>query len=287
MKIIPQKTIVQALKSIKIIQIKQIIHRERLRFSYEDIAFYLWVVFAHSNEQKSFKSLYITLDLKNITYQGFMKNIQLFSPLMKILFIKLNKIHEIKPSRLLNIIDSSLIIEKQAKYITQQDWGKNRVTSRPNTINKEKIRICGSKGFFVINRRKQITHVELLDINFSDQNYLKDKYMQPSKFQGILLADRGFSNKAVRERFSVNKNDIFNYDYQPCRLISPYHTSQKKNLDPKEYKLYKRRWTIETLFQKFKHNYSENILNLTGNYTRKLKEAKFYSTIIQHNLSTL
>ena len=62
---------------------------------------------------------------------------------------------------------------------------------------------------------------------------------------------------------------------------------QKIKLTKKESKIYKRRWSIETLFKILKDNYSENKLNLTGKYTNKLKQAKFYSTIIVHNLSTV
>ena len=83
------------------------------------------------------------------------------------------------------------------------------------------------------------------------------------------------------------KTDIFNYDKEVCRLISPYHVKQKIKLTKKESKIYKRRWTIETLFKVLKDNYSDNKLNLTGKYTNKLKQAKFYSTIIVHNLSTI
>ena len=138
-----------------------------------------------------------------------------------------------------------------------------------------------------MNRRRQIYHAELLNINESDQNYLKDPHRLTGKLKGILLADRGFSNKLVRDRLNRNKNNIFNYNKPICRLISPYHVKQKIKLTKKESKLYKRRWLIETLFKLLKDNYSENKLNLTGKYTNKLKQAKFYSTIIVHNLSTV
>ena len=289
MQIITQKQIKQALSQIKFKRIKQLLGRQRLKFSYVEINFYLFVIFTHCEEQKSFKSIYRQLyqDSPDITYQGFMKNINLFSILFRELFGIFNKINSIKASKLINIIDSSLIPEKESKYINNKDWDKNRVTTRIDKKQSNKVRTCGSKGFFVINRNKQITHAELLNINYSDQNYLKERYMLASKFQGILLADRGFSNKAVRDRLKHNKNDIFNYNYQSCRLISPYHYKEKLKLTKKELKLYKRWWLIETLFQGLKHNYSDNKLNLTGKYTKKLKEAKFYCTIIIHNLSTL
>ena len=139
-----------------------------------------------------------------------------------------------------------------------------------------KIRACGNKGLFMMNKRKQIYHAEILNINDSDQNYLKNPHGLYGKLKGILLADRGFSN-----------NDIFNQKKQICRLISPYKSNQKETLTKKEMELYKRRWSIESLFKSLKDNYSDNKLNLTRKYTDKLKQAKFYSTLIIHNLSTL
>ena len=284
MKIITQKLIQQALFDIKNKEIKQIIGRQRLKFNRHEISLYLFYIFKHSNEQKSFKSIYKRLNL-DVTYQGFMSNIALFSSLFKRLFYIFNKINNIKASSLLNIIDSTIIPEKQSRFINQKDWNNHRVTTR--VLKKEKVRTCGSKGFVMMNRKKQIYHAELLNINESDQNYLKDPHRLTGKLKGILLADRGFSNKLVRDRLNHNKTDIFNYDKPICRLISPYHVKQKVKLTAMESKLYKRRWSIETIFKILKDNYSENKLNLTGKYTNKLKQAKFYSTIIIHNLSTI
>ena len=284
MQIITQKLIQQALFHIKNKEIKQIIGRQRLKFNRHEISLYLFYIFKHSTEQKSFKYLYKRLNL-DVTYQTFMSNIALFSSLFKRLFYIFNKLNNIKSSSLLNIIDSTIIPEKQTKFINQKDWNNHRVTTR--IFKKEKVRTCGSKGFVMMNRKRQIYHAELLNINESDQNYLKNPHSLRGKLKGILLADRGFSNKLVRDRLNHDKTDIFNYDKQICRLISPYHVTQKIKLTRQESKLYKRRWSIETLFKILKDNYSENKLNLTGKYTNKLKQAKFYSTIIIHNLSTI
>ena len=284
MQIITQKLIKQSLFHIKTKEIKQIIGRQRLKFNRQEISLYLLYIFKHSIGQKSFKSIYKRLKLK-IAYQSFMSNIALFSSLFKRLFYIFNKINHIKASKLLNIIDSTIIPEKQSKFITKKDWDLNKVTTR--ILNKEKIRTCGSKGFVLMNRKQQIYHAELLNINESDQNYLKNPHNLTGKLKGILLADRGFSNKLVRSRLSHNKNNIFNHDKPICRLISPYHVKQNIKLTKKESKIYKRRWKIETLFKVLKDNYSDNKLNLTGKYTNKLKQAKFYSTIIVHNLSTI
>ena len=282
----------QALSQLKNKEIKQIIGRKRLKFNRYEISYYLFCIFKHSIDQKSFKSIYKSLKI-SISYQSFMANIALFCSLFKRLFYIFNKINYINSSSLFNIIDSTIIPEKQEKFINQKDWNLNKVTTRNQYKHKldlspvKKIRVCGSKGFIFINRKQQIYHAELLNINYSDRNYLKDPHSLCGKLKGIILADRGFSNKLVRERLSCDKNDIFNQNKTICRLISPYKSKQTEKLTKKEFKLYKRRWSIETLFKSLKDNYSENKLNLTGKYTNKLKQAKFYSTIIIHNLSTL
>lgn len=231
-------------------------------------------------------SIYEKSDFK-VNYSTFMNNISLFLRLFKFLFVEINKKLSILPSKFLNIVDTTLIPEKQVNFITQHDWNSGRVTTR--TKDKIKTYVCGSKGLIFINRQKKIYHAELLNINFSDQNILKDFTKYISQLKGFLLADRGFSNKAVRERINIlgNKNllqNIFNSNQTTCRLITPYHYKEKIKLTTKERKLYKRRWNIETLFQRLKHNYSESKLNLTGKYNKNLKTAKFYSSLIIYNL---
>ena len=274
--------------SLKAQEIKNLIHRDRLKFSYSDIHFYIYIIFLHQLFQQSFFSLHSQYK-KNISYQAFMKNIALFSQLYFFLFTQFNKELNIKPSSLLNVVDSTLITEKKVDFITQTDWNKNRVTTR-SKINEYKqsvkYRICGSKGLFFINRFNQIYSAQLLNINDSDQNILKDTARYVNELKGILLADRGFNNKSVRKRFNNVKNSIFQQNTMKCKLISPKHYKEKEKLTKKETKLYKRRWKIETLFQKLKHNYSGFKLNLTGNYKKTIKKAKFYATLIHYNLTT-
>ena len=216
-----------------------------------------------------------------------MSNIQLFSKLFRFLFYKLNEKLSIKPSKLLNMVDTTLIEEKKLNFINQNDWDSGRVTTRINKKNKIKTYTCGSKGLVFLNRFGQIYSANLLNINYSDQNILKDFSFYIKELNGILLADRGFSNKAVRERLNHIKTSVFETNKPLCRLISPYNVKQNIKLTDKERKLYKRRWKIETVFQNIKHNYSENKLNLTGKYNNLTKGAKFYSTLINFNLSTI
>ena len=289
MKIITQKfneiskTIINSLKNK---EIKSIIGRVRLKFTYKEINDYVQIIFAHSQTQKSFKSIYKKSKFK-IKYSCFMSNIQLFSKLFRFLFYKLNEKLSIKPSKLLNMVDTTLIEEKKLNFINQNDWDSGRVTTRINKKNKIKTYTCGSKGLVFLNRFGQIYSANLLNINYSDQNILKDFSFYIKELNGILLADRGFSNKAVRERLNHIKTSVFETNKPLCRLISPYNVKQNIKLTDKERKLYKRRWKIETVFQNIKHNYSENKLNLTGKYNNLTKGAKFYSTLIQYNFSTI
>ena len=289
MKIITQKfneiskTIINSLKNK---EIKSIIGRVRLKFTYKEINDYVQIIFAHSQTQKSFKSIYKKSKFK-IKYSCFKSNIQLFSKLFRFLFYKLNEKLSIKPSKLLNMVDTTLIEEKKLNFINQHDWDSGRVTTRINKKNKIKTYTCGSKGLVFLNRFGQIYSANLLNINYSDQNILKDFSFYIKELNGILLADRGFSNKAVRERLNHIKTSVFETNKPLCRLISPYNVKQNIKLTDKERKLYKRRWKIETVFQNIKHNYSENKLNLTGKYNNLTKGAKFYSTLINFNLSTI
>ncbi len=99
------------------------------------------------------------------------------SPLVAYLFKKFNKDNQIKASTLYNSIDSTLIAEKNSKFINRQDWKKNRVTTRvskksffdkkTNSWSEVNIteRICGSKALCILNKQKLIVHAEFLNIN--------------------------------------------------------------------------------------------------------------------------
>jgi len=278
--------------SMKKKEIKSILQRDRLKFSNNDIMNYVCFIFEHSVVQKTIKSMYKNMKkenitwLKNLTYHNLLKNIRLFSKLFKYLFNQINKKLLISPSKLLNMVDTTLIPEKQAKFIHQKDWKQNRVTTRV----KDNIttHVCGSKGLIFMNKFNQIYHAELVNINYSDHNFFKDSAYYFQFLKGILLADSGFSCKEVRHRlenYFSNMNSIFKQK-EKLHFISPYHYKQKLKLNQKESKLYKYRWRIETLFQNIKHNYSNNKLNLSGNYSKSIKQAKFYSTLIQYNFST-
>ncbi len=281
-----QKLSEKIVKSLQNKEIKSLIGRSRLKFTKKQILSYVFVIFEHSLQHRTFKKLHKEHRF-SIEYSVFMKNISLFSNLFKYLFNQINEISSIKASSLYNCVDTTLIEEKKQEFICQKDWNKSRVTIRKNKNTHEKTYICGSKGLVFMNRFKQIYRADLLDINYSDQNILKDFSLYLNDLKGFLLADRGFSNKAVRIRLNGIQTSVFQTPQKLCHFISPYHYKENKKLTLKESKLYKRRWKIETLFQKLKHNYSEQKLHLKGKYNRIVKRAKFYSTLIAYNLSTI
>lgn len=286
-------------------EIKVSLGKQRLRFSKKQIVFYLMLMVNHQHHKKTFKSLYFKALKKNkinISYQAFMKNIGGLCPLFKLLFKSFNKTYNIKSSQLFNIVDTSLISIKQSKSIQQKDFDQNKVTVRKEKkrnvhtnhkhTNQVKVYICGYKALVFLNRRKQITHAEILNINSSDQNVLKQPlaYMARGLIQGFLLADRGFNNKEVRKRLQSIAEDENLQQLPKTKLISPFHYKEQQKdlkLNKKQKRLYKRRWNIETVFQKLKDQYQEYKLDLTGCRNYALQEAKYYISLIQYNLSTI
>lgn len=275
MTIITLPFIQEQLKFVKKQQIKAIIQRQRLKFSYQDISFYVWCIFMHQNQQIHFKTIYVMFHL-NITYQAFMHNLSIISPLVKFLFFKINNQFKIKPSSLYNIVDSSLIPTKNSEFINHKDYDFNMVTAR--TKNKLKVKTCGYKLLVFLNRFNQIYHAELLNINYSDQNILKSSALYIGKLRGFLLADRGFGNKLTEKR--INNTGV-------CKLLTPRHYKSKIKLTEKEKKLYNKRWKIETLFQRLKNQYDNFKLNLRGAKNKRIIEAKLFISLITYNLINL
>lgn len=274
MNIITQSFIQKQLISIGFRQIKFLIQRQRIKFSISQISMYLYAVFIHQSNHKSFKNIYKNLNL-TISYQAFMKNIVTLSPLIKFLFFYNNKKQNIKPSSLYNIIDTSLIPTKFPDSIKQRDFNNHNVTARVK--NKIKVYICGVKLLVFINRFSKIYHAEILNINYSDQNILKSSALYESKLRGFLLADKGFNGKEAEKRVNFSGK---------CKIISPKMKNSKIQLNERERKFYKRRWKIETVFQKLKNVYGEFKLDLKGAKNKKLIEGKLFSALMEFNFTT-
>ena len=275
MNIITQSFIQKQLISIGFRQIKFLISRQRIKFSIPQISIYLHAVFVHQKQHESFKSIYKNSNLK-ISYQAFMKNISTLCPLIKFLFYRLNKQHKIKPSSLYNIVDTSLISTKFPESIKQRDFDNHNVTARVKLGRK--IYICGVKLLVFINRFRQIYYAEILNINYSDQNILKSSALYRNQLQGFLLADKGFNGKEAEKRVNFSGK---------CKIISPKNRNCKIQLNDKERKFYKRRWSIETVFQQLKNNYGKFKLDLKGAKNKKLLEGKLFSALTEFNLVTI
>src|ERR1700693_5007417 len=102
MKIIAQKFKKEStsiINSLKIKELKSIIGRERLKFTYNEVISYVQIIFEHSLEQKTFKKIHSKYRIRT-KYSCFMNNILLFSKLFKFLFNKINERLSIKPSKL-------------------------------------------------------------------------------------------------------------------------------------------------------------------------------------------
>lgn len=279
--IITQKLIRKQLpndkKSLK--EIKHILGRERLKYSLEEIAFYLYQIFLHQSKMVYFKKLFKKAKkrkLIDVNYSTYMNNILVVSKLMGYLEKKFAKYLKIKPSRLINIVDTTILETKQEKHITKKDLSNNMVTRRTNSETKQKYSICGYKVLMMIDRHNKIYHYELLNINTSDQNIFKDSARYTTKLGRFLLADSGFNNQVVCKRLSsINTT-----------LISPNHHKQRKKLGfilPKFVKIYKKRWPIEIVFKDMKAQYGEIKFNLKGAKHYSIIKAKMIASIAQFN----
>lgn len=265
--------------SLNIAQIKKSLGRDRLKFSKEEIVDYLMALSYQQQQYCYFKAIWNKNE--KISYQGFMKNLKVIAPLWGVL----EKLHKEQSSISfddLTIIDTSLLPCKEEKSISPKDWEKKRVTIRTNTTSK--IYICGEKWLAVINSQKQIVFNQLLNINYSDQNILKNPYMLVSQGlrQGVLLADRGFSNKNVRKGFAFLNHEKINCS---VRLVSPFHYKEKTTLTPEERLLYKKRWQIEEMFRQIKCPLGAFKLILKGSRNKKMLKAKVAIATLAWNMA--
>ena len=179
--ILTQNFFLKQLKSLSLLQIKIILGRARLNFSIKQLSFYLQQIYLHQTQQIHFKLLYKKLNYP-YSYANFMKNIALCSKLMNSVFNTSNKYNNIKKSTLFNVVDTSLLPNKQSSSICQKNWDKQQVTSRTIKMSKYskqkiKIYICGYKGLFFMNRQGFIYSASLKNINFADNEVTKNTYI--------------------------------------------------------------------------------------------------------------
>jgi hypothetical protein len=146
---ITQKQILMWIRGEKTSVLRATLGRVRLKFSLEELSFYLWSIAWHNATQRSFKRLWKEQP-RGLGYAGFMKNVQTACRLWPLVFKKACTAQGIQASSLYNVVDTTLLEEKLPKFIRSIDWAKERVTTR--SYKKEKVHICGSKAVMVRNR---------------------------------------------------------------------------------------------------------------------------------------
>ena len=259
----------------KLSNMKSLLGRSRLRFTLDDGAFYLYMLAEHQHRRIEFKQLYLEYKYRH-GYANFMKNIQLFSRLMPVLFQYMNRDLNITQSPFLNIIDSTLIQTVESQNITQKHWKKNTVTIRSTKSNTHtgasKRYICGFKVFVHLNRKGRVYRAHVSPINIPDNEITKNPCFY--QLHGVLLGDRGFNSKEIRKRSS----GLY-------RLISPPHKKEKHVLTPQEQRLYKLRWQIETMYQRLKNEYKEFKLKISNRYSKSIQHGEVFLALIKYNMS--
>ena len=265
---------------LKFCEIKKIVGLQRNHLSLKLWTEYCFILFQQVEKQKTFINLHQKFKRRfKVEYSTFMHHLHQAAKLIQFLNLRFNKTNRIKPTRDYNIVDSTLIPTKNAESINGKDYVTGRVTLRPSKIGKGNYKISGFKGLVFLNSKKQIVSSRLLNINTSDHAILKDSAYWLHDFPegSIVLADRGFSSKLSSQR-------VANLG---LKLLSPPHYKQATHLTQKEWKIYSRRWAIETTFQKMKYAYSECKLVLRGKTTQAIKTAQFYCAVINYNCLNL
>jgi len=268
-------------------QIKALLNRSRLKFSKATIAKYLYLCDFHQSHSLSLRELYQKEEVQqdmSCCYSNFCRNLETVSKLMPAIFSRFNSQNNITKTSAYGIVDTTIIEKKKSSSIIKSDFTKNDVTSRfSNKHKSHKTYHCGYKVLGFLNENKLFYGVNLLNINFSDMNILKDSALYRDKVEGIkILADRGIGHKLTKARLAT-----FN-----STLIFPKRKSQQLNKDDwieeKYKKIYKHRWKIELGFKEIKNPYGLVKLNLThkklSEHTRK---AKIFISFLKYNLQQL
>lgn len=272
--IIAQEQFLAIVQSLPLSTLKMQMGRLRLKFLISDIALLLNLLNMAQTQKLCLKTVWQGRNSELGTYQNFCKNLETVAKLMPLVMSKFNAIHGIQPSKLMNIIDTSLIPVKAAQSIRSKDYAKNDVTLRK--VDGVPHHVCGVKLFAVLNRQGFICKTLVLPINTADIDATKNPYYY-GLTPGILLADKGFNSALARQRL------------KSCgiKLLSPFKVNQKQQLTDKEKRFYKRRWRIETVFQKLKAQYGHFKLGTSSRYTKIKQKAALLLAVLNFNASLL
>ena len=271
--IISQEEILAILLTIPLSTIKMQMGRIRLKFTRQELAKLLFMLNEAQSRKVTFKHIWHK-NKEDTTYQNLCKNFDVVSKLMPLIFSKFNEMHKIKASRMYNVLDTTLIPTKRSQSITDKDFKAGDVTIR----DVEKIRhyISGLKLFALMNRERFIFKAAALNINTPDIDAVKNPFYY-SIPKGILLADKAFNSQMVRDRLKG----------YGTRLISPFKANQKQQLTDKEKEFYKRRWEIESAFQKLKAEYGNFKLGASSRYTLIKQKAALLLAALNYNAALI
>lgn len=255
-----------------------------LRMDRHEICQALACLVEHQATQMNLRHLWTRLQ-PGIGYAGFMKRLGRVARLVPWLFAQHQRLADIGKAGLLHSIDSTLLPIKTEASITPKDWKAGRVTLRKK--DGKRVAICGEKGLVVINQDDCIVHAQLMpSINHSDMNVLKQPMILAllGLRHGLLLADRGFSCRAVWVRFDGLRQTVSGFT---LRLISPPHPKSKTPMPAEDRKIYRKRWRIEEVFRQAKSPHQPYHLTLTGLRQRVFLVAKFTLACLFWNWSKL
>ena len=278
---IPHSWIETQVFSMPLVQIKQVLGRERLRIDRRQIVAYLMGLMAQQGLLRHYKAVHVQQSC-GVGYAAFMHGLGLVAPLWRHLEQGYRKQHSIGFDQK-TLVDSSLLPCKDEGNIRKADWEAGRCTVRPGQ-ERSKQKICGEKMLTVLNSLGQIVSCSLMPtINSADDHVFKQPMTWARKGlrQGVLLADRGFSNKAVRSGIEFLRNNLPGYTLS---LISPPRPKQTWTLSEPEKALYRERWAIEEAFRQLKDPLGRFRLTMRGVRRRVIREARVAIATLAWNM---
>lgn len=232
-----KRLLFRQVRNIKKEQMKEILGRKRLKYSYSEICLYLGAFLESHTQFVSFKKVYKKLVSKKkvlVTYEGFMYNLGVLGALFEHVFKRQE--HLIKKATRM-ILDTSFLVAKQNYCLRPKD--KPRIAVRPGKL------VCGYKVLLLCDETRRILFADLVSIKSHDSTFFEkcSEYFYDFGFSGEILADKGFSSEKNRKLAKMNNQ----------KLICPYKKNQQKQLSQKDQKIYRKtRYKIENIFKVLK-----------------------------------
>ena len=278
---IPHCWIEMQVFSMPLGQIKQVLGRKRLRIDRKQIVAYLIGLMSQQTLLRHHKAIH-ALDNCGVGYAAFMHGVGLVAPLWRHLEQDYRNQQSIGFD-MKTLVDSSLLPSKDQASIRSKDWEAGRCTVRPG-LEGSKQKICGEKMLTVLNSLGQIVSCSLMPtINSADDHVFKQPlyWARQGLRQGVLLVDRGFSNKAVRSGIDFLRKTLPGYT---VKLISPPRARQTWILTADERALYRERWAIEEVFRQLKDPQGRFRLTMRGVRRSVIREARVAIATLAWNM---